>query len=296
MTRRICAVQNPIKSNFSVCEEDDLLKRYLREISKNALLSASEEKIITQKASEGDLTAKKKLIESNLRLVVSIARKTPNSNLQMLDLIQEGNLGLMVAVDKFNYKLGYKFSTYATCWIKQAILKTISEQSHCVKVPVYVQETLAKYSKLKSQMEKEIKCSVSIQDVAQKMNLSYDKISEFIGAFNKSISIDDSLKLNNGQEVSLCDIIVDQNFNKTEFAEFDNLKNDIKDLLNTLKDREKEVLRYRYGLENSQKSTLDEVGRLFGVTKECVRQTELRALRKLKSICLERDMQDYCLN
>jgi RNA polymerase primary sigma factor len=296
MKRSIFAVQNPFSVGVSSLEEDDLLKRYLREISKTPLLSPLEEKNVAQKAAEGSMAAKKKLIESNLRLVVNIARKNINSNLPLIDLIQEGNVGLMVAVDKFNYKLGYKFSTYATCWIKQAILKGISEQSHCMKVPVYVQETLAKYSKLKSQMEKEIKCSVSVEDVAQKMNISYEKINEFMGAFNKSVSIDESLELNNGKEVSLCDIIVDQNFSTTEYAEFDNLKKDIKELMDTLKDREKEVIRHRYGLENMQKSTLDELGRLFGVTKECIRQTEIRALKKLKQLCLERDMQEYCFS
>ncbi|MFA6989797.1 MAG: RNA polymerase sigma factor RpoD/SigA [Candidatus Gastranaerophilaceae bacterium] len=296
MKRSIFAVQNSSKTNVCPFKEDDLLKRYLNEISKRPLLSSSEEKAVAQKAAEGNLAAKKKLIESNLRLVVNIARKNTNSNLPMIDLIQEGNIGLMVAVDKFNYKLGYKFSTYATCWIKQAILKGISEQSHCMKVPVYIQETLAKYSKLKSQMEKEIKCSVSIEDVAKKTNISYEKINEFMGAFTKAVSIDDSLELNNGKEVSLCDIIIDQNFSTTECAEFDNLKKDIKELMDTLKDREKEVLRHRYGLENVKKSTLDELGRLFGVTKECIRQTEIRALKKLKQLCMERDLQEYCFS
>jgi len=274
-------------ANFS---EDDALQTYLKNISKYRLLEPSEEREIAKMASLGDKEAKKKLVQSNLRLVVSIARKIDQNKLPLLDLIQEGNVGLMVAVDKFNYKLGNKFSTYATWWIRQAIFKAISEQSYCMKIPVYVQETLAKYSKLKAKMEQEYQYSVNVSDVAKKMDISPDKIEFFANAFNKPISIDAKFEFGNGKEIDLSEVITDNDPKFEQNAEYDELKKDINKLLNSLKEREQVVMRMRYGLDDFKKRTLEEIGNMYGVTKECIRQTELRAIRKLREICVKDDL------
>ena len=200
----------------------------------------------------------------------------------MTDLIQEGNLGLMIAADKFNYKLGYKFATYASWWIKQSMFKAISEQSHCMKIPVYIQETLSRFSKLKREMERECNSQVKTEDVAKKMNIAADKIDSFLNAYSKTISIESGLENNDGKEMNIADIIEDKKASATDNAEFEDLKSDILNVISTLKEREQEVVKLRYGLENNNKMTLEEIGNIYGVTKECIRQTELRALKKMR--------------
>ena len=182
------ASTKPHSHNIIPRDSDDSLNNYIRKISSIAVLSPEEEKQIAQIAKEGSekdsLKAKQQLVQANLKLVVNIARKTVQvSHLPMIDLIQEGNLGLMVAVEKFDYKLGYRFSTYAAWWIKQAIFKAISEQSHCVKIPVYIQETLSKFSKVKSSLEQKYNTQVKNEDVAKTMNISAEKIDMFLGAY-----------------------------------------------------------------------------------------------------------------
>ena len=204
------------------------------------------------------------------------------SHLPMIDLIQEGNVGLMIAAEKFNYKLGYKFATYASWWIKQAMFKAISEQSHCMKIPVYIQETLSKFSKLKTEMERESNGQVKTEDVAKKMNINADKIDTFLNAYSKTISIESGLENADGKEMNVADIIEDEHASATESVEFENLRSDILNVLSTLKEREQEVVRMRYGLNNCAKKTLEEIGNIYGVTKECIRQTELRALKKMR--------------
>ena len=204
------------------------------------------------------------------------------SALPMIDLIQEGNLGLMIAAEKFNYKLGYRFSTYAGWWIKQSMFKAISEQSHCMKIPVYIQETLSKYSKVKYQMEQSTNSQVKTEDVAKKMNISPDKIEMFLSAYTKTISIENGLERNDGKELNVPDILADEKTLISENVEYESLKNDIQNVISTLKDREQEVVKMRYGLDNSERYTLEEIGNIYGVTKECIRQTELRALKKMK--------------
>ena len=267
-----------------VRDENDELNTYIREISSYPQLSTEEERELCKRIEQGDIKAKQKLIQSNLKLVITIARKTIHmSGLPFVDLIQEGNLGLMAAVDKFDYKLGYKFGTYAGWWIKQAMFKAISEQSHCMKIPVYIQETLSKYSKLKYQMEQTTNNQVKIEDVAQKMNVSPDKIEMFLSAFTKTVSIENGIEKNDGKELNVADILADENTYTGENVEYQSLINDLNNVISTLKDREKEVVRMRYGLDNSEKYTLEEIGNLYGVTKECIRQTELRALKKMKA-------------
>ncbi len=274
---------NPAKNEILDGSNDSILSNYIREISDYRSLTTTEEKELAKKAKSGDLEAKNKLIKANLKLVVTIAKKAIHmSNLPMIDLIQEGNLGLMVAAEKFNYKLGYKFATYASWWIKQSMFKAISEQSHCMKIPVYIQETLSRFSKLKREMERENNCQVKNEDVAKKMNIPANKIDSFLNAYTKTISIESGIENNNGKEINIADIIEDKKASATDDVEYEHLKSDILNVISTLKDREQAVVKMRYGIENDTKMTLEEIGNIYGVTKECIRQTELRALKKMR--------------
>ena len=274
---------NPAKNEVIAASNDTTLNLYLREIADYPQLTFEQEKVLAQKIEQGDLEAKKQLIQANLKLVVTVARKAIHmSSLPIIDLIQEGNLGLMVAAEKFNYRLGYRFSTYATWWVKQAMFKAISEQSHCMKIPVYIQETLSKYSKVKSQMEQEANTTVKTEDVAKKMKIAPDKIEMFLSAYTKTISIENGLERNDGKELNVADILADETTLISENVEYQSLKNDINNVISTLKEREQEVVKMRYGLDDTQRYTLEEIGNLYGVTKECIRQTELRALKKMK--------------
>ena len=274
---------NPAKNEILDGSNDSILSNYIREISDYRSLSPAEEKELAKKAKDGDNDAKKKLIKANLKLVITIAKKAIHmSNLPMIDLIQEGNLGLMIAAGKFNYKLGYKFATYASWWIKQSMFKAISEQSHCMKIPVYIQETLSRFSKIKREMERENNCQVKNEDVAKRMNISSDKIDSFLTAYSKTISIESDLENSDGKDINIADIIEDKKASATENTEFENLKSDILNVISTLKEREQQVVKMRYGIEDNAKMTLEEIGNIFGVTKECIRQTELRALKKMR--------------
>lgn len=276
-------LSNPSKNEILDGSNDSVLSNYLREISDYKSLTPSEEKELAKRAKNGDEEAKKQLINANLKLVITIAKKAIHmSNLPMTDLIQEGNLGLMIAAEKFNYKLGYKFATYASWWIKQSMFKAISEQSHCMKIPVYIQETLSRFSKLKHQMERENNCYVKNEDVAKRMNISSDKIDLFLNAYSKTISIESSMENNNGKEMNIADILEDKKASATDNAEYEDLKTDILNVISTLKEREQQVVKMRYGLEGDEKKTLEEIGNIYGVTKECIRQTELRALKKMR--------------
>ena len=278
--------------NLNVVEVDSVqnenqessLRYYFKKISKYPVLSTEEEKELARLSSLGDENAKKKLIQSNLRLVINIARKSIHvSKLLISDLIQEGNIGLMVALDKFNYKLGYKFSTYATWWIKQAMFKAISEQSHCMKIPVYIQETLSKYKKVKNSLEQKYNCQVNVSTVANKMGVSEDKINTFLNAFTQSLSIENSLETSEDKQLSLSEIIEDTKQDVEKKVEDIELRKDIKMALDTLKEKEQEVIVLRFGLMDNNKKTLEEIGNLYGVTKECIRQMEKRAIRKIYS-------------
>ena len=275
---------NPAKSEALASDNDTTLSLYVRELASIKALSPLEEKAVAKRAQEGDKEAKKQLVQANLKLVITIAKKAIHmSNLPLIDLIQEGNLGLMIAAEKFNYKLGYKFSTYASWWIIQSMFKAISEQGHCMKIPVYIQETLSKFSKIKSEMEREYNCQVRTQDVAEKMNISADKIDTYLAAYSKSVSLEGGFENDNGKETSLADILADDEASVHSAVEYEGLKNDIEMVVSTLKEREQEVVKMRYGLGNMAKRTLEEIGNIHGVTKECIRQTELRALKKMKA-------------
>ena len=265
------------------CTDSDLA-RYIRDIAKFQSLSTEEEREVAKRIKAGDEDAKRTLIQANLKLVISVAKKAIHmSALPLIDLIQEGNLGLMVAVEKYNWKLGYKFQTYATWWIKQAMFKAISEQSHSMKIPVYIQETLSKFSKIKAEMERKYNCQVKNKDVAEKMNIAPDKLDTFLSAYSKTISIEGSMECQNGKEMNVADILEDTKTDVSATAEAENLKRDLETVIATLKEREQTVIKMRFGLGDFAKTTLEEIGKMYGVTKECIRQTEARALNKLRN-------------
>ena len=271
------------------------LTNYIKEISKYKSLTIEEEQELARQIQNGSKEAKEKLTKANLKLVVIIARKVIHtSKLPMTDLIQEGNIGLMVAIDKFNWKFGYRFATYASWWIKQAMFKAISEQSHSVKIPVYIQETLSKYSKIKSEMEKECQKEISIDEVAKKMKTDSGKINNYLNAYKKTLSLEGDYEMQNGSEVKLIDIIEDKKSSISKEIESESLKKDIMLLLKNLKEREQKVITMRFGIGGKEKQTLEEIGKIYGVTKECIRQTEARALNKLKDNNISISLyQDY---
>ena len=281
----------PAGRNIMPAVNDDTLNAYIRKISNIPVLSAEKEKELAKLAKEGDISARKQLVQSNLRLVVNITKKTIQvSSLPMIDLIQEGNLGLMIAVEKFDYTLGYRFSTYAAWWIKQSIFKAISEQSRCVKIPVYIQETLSKFSKIKAELEQKYNASVKNEEVAKKMNVAPEKIDAFLSAFNKSVSIDAQYELAGGSEVTLGDVLVDEKADVFGAIENEGLKKDLEYVISQLKEREQAVVKMRYGLGHWTRKTLEEIGKLYGVTKECIRQTENRALKKMRDMSCSTDL------
>ena len=277
-------VTNPARAGFvAVTSSSNELGDYLRKVNSIKSLDVNEEKEFALRAKNGDLLAKKELVQANLKLVMTIARKAIHvSKLPLVDLIQEGNLGLMIAVEKFNPELGYRFSTYATWWIKQAMFKAISEQSYCMKIPVYIQETLSKFSKVKAEMERSYNCQVTNKDVAEKMNIEPEKIDTYLSAYTTTVSLEGSFDANNGSELAVADVIADERQSVEENIEFEELKNEIANVVATLKEREQTVIKMRFGLEDFAKTTLEDIGKMFGVTKECIRQTEARALNKLR--------------
>ncbi len=278
-------ISNPFREDYvSAPSTDNEYNAYFRKANSYPNLSAEEEKAIATRAQQGDEEAKRILVQSNLKLVLTVARKAIHvSKLPLIDLIQEGNLGLMVAVEKFNPSLGYRFSTYATWWIKQAMFKAISEQGHCMKIPVYVQETLSKFSKIKAEMEKSYNTSVSTKDVAEKMNIEPEKIDSFLSAYTSTVSIEGSYDGKDGSEMSVADVVADEKATVEENIEYEELKKDLSQVISVLKDREQTVIKMRFGLENFAKTTLEDIGKMVGVTKECIRQTEMRALNKMRA-------------
>ena len=283
---------NPARNGF-ISFNDDEMSLYLRKVNSIQSLTSDEEKEIALRAKNGDKSAKKVLVQANLKLVLTIARKVIHvSKIPMIDLIQEGNLGLMIAAEKFNPELGYRFSTYASWWIKQAMFKEISEQSYCMKIPVYIQETLSKFSKVKREMERAYNCQVTNKDVAEKMNIEPEKIDTFLSAYSTTVSIDGSFEAKNGSELNVADVLEDKSVKVEDTIEYEELKKEISNIVSTLKEREQTVIKMRFGLGNCVKSTLEEIGKMYGVTKECIRQTEARALAKLKSNGLSFDLYE----
>ncbi len=270
----------------------DAIRSYLYEIGRIPLLTGEEEVILAKRIENGDEEATQLLITANLRLVVSIAKKYSKSNLELLDLIQEGNIGLMRAVEKFDYKKGFKFSTYATWWIRQAITRAIADQARTIRVPVHMIETINKFNKVNNTLATKLGRPATDEEIAKEMDIDVIKVAE-IKKINQNPS---SLSTPIGEEKDskLQDIIPDDRTQSPEdYATAEYLKNQLHTILDGLQDRERRVLSLRFGLEDGVSRTLEEVGKEFGVTRERIRQIEAKALKKLKEKSSQQKLDDY---
>lgn len=271
---------------------NDPVRMYLKEIGKISLLSLEDELVLSERVAAGDEEAKNLLAESNLRLVVSIAKRYVGRNLSFLDLIQEGNMGLMKAVDKFDATKGYKFSTYATWWIRQAITRAIADQAKTIRVPVHMVETINKLKRTQRQLTLELNREPKEEELAEKMGLPVEKIREIIKIDVDPISLEKPTR--EDEDSCVADFIKDEsNMSPEEYAINSKLKDEIAEVLLTLTEREEQVLRLRFGLEDGTCRTLEEVGNMFGVTRERIRQIEAKALRKLRHPSRSKKLKDY---
>ena len=271
---------------------DDPVKIYLKEIGRVPLLSTDEEIILAQKMADGDRYAKKRLSEANLRLVVSIAKKYVGRGMQFLDLIQEGNLGLIKAVEKFDYTKGFKFSTYATWWIRQAITRAIADQARTIRIPVHMVETITKVKKVSSQLLHENGHDPSPEEVAEKLNMPIDKVREILRVAQDPVSLE--TPIGEEEDSHLGDFIPDDDAPApAEAASHTLLKEQLNEVLATLTEREAKVLKLRFGLVDGKSRTLEEVGQQFDVTRERIRQIEAKALRKLRHPSRSKKVKDF---
>ncbi len=271
---------------------DDPVRMYLKEIGKVPLLSADEEIELAQKMSEGDEYAKKRLAEANLRLVVSIAKRYVGRGMLFLDLIQEGNLGLIKAVEKFDYQKGYKFSTYATWWIRQAITRAIADQARTIRIPVHMVETINKLIRISRQLLQELGRDPTPEEIAAEMGMSIDKVREIQKIAQEPVSLE--TPIGEEEDSHLGDFIPDDDAPApAEAASFTLLKEQLMQVLSTLTLREEKVLRLRFGLDDGRARTLEEVGKEFEVTRERIRQIEAKALRKLRHPSRSKKLKDY---
>ena len=273
---------------------NDNVRMYLKEIGKISLLSLEEEQELSRRVAEGDEQAKNILAESNLRLVVSIAKRYVGRGLLFLDLIQEGNIGLMKAVEKFDYDKGYKFSTYATWWIRQAITRALADQARTIRVPVHMVETINKMARIERQMTLELNREPTDQELAKKMGLSVDKIVEIRKISQDPVSLE--TPIGEEDDSHLGDFLADERtMSPEEFATYEILKDELREVLDTLTVREKEVLELRFGLFDGSSHTLEEVGKQFKVTRERIRQIEAKALRKLRHPSRAKKLKDFLI-
>ena len=271
---------------------DDSVKRYLKDIGQVPLLQSDEEKELAQRMSEGDVAAKNRLSEANLRLVVSIAKRYVGRGMQFLDLIQEGNLGLMKAVEKFDYTKGFKFSTYATWWIKQSITRAIADQARTIRIPVHMVETINKTGRVSRQLLQTLGREPTTAEIAEKMGITEEKVIEIQKIAQDPVSLEKPI--GEEEDSHLGDFIEDNtSASPAEKAETRMLKEHLLEVLSTLTPRENEVIRKRYGLDDSRPKTLEEVGREFNVTRERIRQIEAKALRKLRHPNRTKKLKDY---
>ena len=271
---------------------DEPIKMYLREIGQIPLLSYEEEIDYAQRVLDGEEEAKQKLIESNLRLVVSIAKKHTNRGLKMLDLIQEGNMGLMKAVEKFEYEKGFKFSTYATWWIRQAITRAIADQGRTIRMPVHMIETINKIKKESRIILQETGKEPTAEELAEKLELPVEKVKSILEMNQDPISLE--TPVGSEEDSELGDFVEDDKFaNPYDATTRILLKEQLDEVLKTLNEREEMVLRYRYGLDDGSQKTLEEVGKIFNVTRERIRQIEVKALRKLRHPSRRKKLEDY---
>ena len=271
---------------------NDPVRMYLKEIGQIKLLTMEQELELADRIAEGDQEAKNILAEANLRLVVSIAKRYVGRGMLFLDLIQEGNIGLMKAVEKFDVSKGYKFSTYATWWIRQAITRAIADQARTIRVPVHMVETINKLARIQRQLTLELNREPSEEELAQKMGTSVEKIREIYKISQEPVSLE--TPIGEEDDSHLGDFIKDEsNMSPEEYATNEMLKDEISDVLLTLTEREEKVIRLRFGLEDGKSRTLEEVGQLFGVTRERIRQIEAKALRELRHPSRSRKLRDY---
>ena len=271
---------------------NDPVRMYLKEIGQIKLLTMDEELELADRILAGDESAKSVLAEANLRLVVSIAKRYVGRGMLFLDLIQEGNIGLMKAVEKFDVSKGYKFSTYATWWIRQAITRAIADQARTIRVPVHMVETINKLARIQRQLTLELNREPSEQELAKKMNMSVEKVRDIYKISQEPVSLE--TPIGEEDDSHLGDFIKDErNMSPEEYATNEMLKDEISEVLLTLTEREEKVIRLRFGLEDGKSRTLEEVGQMFGVTRERIRQIEAKALRKLRHPSRSRKLKDY---
>ncbi|MDO4649132.1 MAG: RNA polymerase sigma factor RpoD [Eubacteriales bacterium] len=271
---------------------EDPVRMYLKEIGKVSLLTAEEEIELAQRMEEGDEEAKKRLAEANLRLVVSIAKRYVGRGMLFLDLIQEGNLGLIKAVEKFDYRKGYKFSTYATWWIRQAITRAIADQARTIRIPVHMVETINKLIRVSRQLLQELGREPSPEEIAAEMDMSVERVREILKISQEPVSLE--TPIGEEEDSHLGDFIQDDNVPvPADAAAFTLLKEQLVEVLGTLTEREQKVLRLRFGLDDGRARTLEEVGKEFNVTRERIRQIEAKALRKLRHPSRSRKLKDY---
>ena len=271
---------------------EDPVRMYLKEIGKVSLLSADEEIELAKRMEKGDEAAKKRLAEANLRLVVSIAKRYVGRGMLFLDLIQEGNLGLIKAVEKFDYRKGYKFSTYATWWIRQAITRAIADQARTIRIPVHMVETINKLIRVSRQLLQELGREPTPEEIAEEMNMPVERVREILKISQEPVSLE--TPIGEEEDSHLGDFIQDDNVPvPADAAAFTLLKEQLVEVLSTLTDREQKVLRLRFGLDDGRARTLEEVGKEFNVTRERIRQIEAKALRKLRHPSRSRKLKDY---
>ncbi|MBQ4537578.1 MAG: RNA polymerase sigma factor RpoD [Lachnospiraceae bacterium] len=271
---------------------EDPVRMYLKEIGKVPLLSAEEEIELAKRMELGDQEAKKRLAEANLRLVVSIAKRYVGRGMLFLDLIQEGNLGLIKAVEKFDYRKGYKFSTYATWWIRQAITRAIADQARTIRIPVHMVETINKLIRISRQLLQELGREPSPEEIAEEMGMPVERVREILKISQEPVSLE--TPIGEEEDSHLGDFIQDDNVPvPADAAAFTLLKEQLVEVLGTLTEREQKVLRLRFGLDDGRARTLEEVGKEFNVTRERIRQIEAKALRKLRHPSRSRKLKDY---
>ncbi len=271
---------------------DDPVRMYLKEIGKVDLLTAEEEVDLAKRMEQGDMEAKRQLVEANLRLVVSIAKKYVGRGMLFLDLIQEGNMGLMKAVEKFDYTKGYKFSTYATWWIRQAITRSIADQARTIRIPVHMVETINKLIRVSRQLLQEKGREPTPEEIGEEMDMSADKVREIKKIAQEPVSLE--TPIGEEEDSHLGDFIEDEDAPApASAASYMLLRDQLDNVLDTLTDREKRVLELRFGIEDGRPRTLEEVGKEFGVTRERIRQIEAKALRKLRHPSRSKKLKDY---
>ena len=271
---------------------EDPVRMYLKEIGKVPLLTAEEEIELAKRMEQGDEEAKKRLAEANLRLVVSIAKRYVGRGMLFLDLIQEGNLGLIKAVEKFDYTKGYKFSTYATWWIRQAITRAIADQARTIRIPVHMVETINKLIRVSRQLLQELGREPTPEEIAEEMNLPVERVREILKISQEPVSLE--TPIGEEEDSHLGDFIQDDNVPvPADAAAYTLLKEQLVEVLDTLTDREQKVLRLRFGLDDGRARTLEEVGKEFNVTRERIRQIEAKALRKLRHPSRSKKLKDY---